>query len=126
MVLRGILLSYLDWCSICWIRNRNGDLGLLILCLLLVLNFWITNLGLFYRSYFDKYSSQLRKLVPFPNSRIFCVRSYDCKDIYLFYSLYLHTAIIWNSLPAECFPLTLDLNGFTSRVKRHLLSLGSF
>ena len=30
------------------------------------------------------------------------------------------------SLPAECFPLTYDINGFKSRVNRHLFSLGSF
>ena len=29
-------------------------------------------------------------------------------------------ARVWNFLPAECFPLTYDLNGFKSRVNRHI------
>ena len=32
----------------------------------------------------------------------------------------------WNSLPIECFPLTYDLNGFKSRINRHLLNVGFF
>ena len=31
----------------------------------------------------------------------------------------------WNSLPAECFPSTYDLNDCKSRVNRHLLSFSS-
>ena len=34
------------------------------------------------------------------------------------------TARLWNFLPTECFPLTYDLNGFKSRVNRHLFYLG--
>ena len=30
------------------------------------------------------------------------------------------------SPPIECFPLTYNLNGFKSRINRHLLTLGSF
>ena len=30
-----------------------------------------------------------------------------------------------NTLPAECFPLTTDLNGYKFIVNRHLLSLSS-
>ena len=37
-----------------------------------------------------------------------------------------HTARLRNSLPLECFPLTCDLNGFKSRINRHLLTVGSF
>ena len=29
-----------------------------------------------------------------------------------------------NSLLIECFPLTYDLNGFNSEIKKHLLSVG--
>ena len=36
------------------------------------------------------------------------------------------TARLWNSMPIECFHLTYDLCGFKSRVKRHLLTVGSF
>ena len=46
------------------------------------------------------------------------------KDVYV-NSFFPRTAIIWNSLPAECFPLTFDLNGFKSRVNKQLFSLGS-
>ena len=41
-------------------------------------------------------------------------------------SFFPHKAKFWNSLPIECFPLTYDLNGFKSRVNRHLLTVGSF
>ena len=47
------------------------------------------------------------------------------KDIYV-NSFFPHIARIWNSFPAECFPLTYDLNGFKSRVSRHLSSMCSF
>ena len=30
---------------------------------------------------------------------------------------------LWNSLPAECFPLIYDLSGFKSGVNRHIFSL---
>ena len=33
---------------------------------------------------------------------------------------------LWNSLAIECFPLTYNLNGFKSRINRHLLTVGSF
>ena len=36
------------------------------------------------------------------------------------------TAIFWNSLTIELFPLTYDLNGFMSRINRHLSTVGSF
>ena len=47
------------------------------------------------------------------------------KDIYVNSSLAC-TARLWNSLPIECFPFTYDLNGFKSRINRHLLTVGSF
>ena len=51
---------------------------------------------------------------------------YCChKNVYV-NSFFPRTASIWNSLPMECFPLTYDLKGFKSRIKRHLLTLGSF
>ena len=33
---------------------------------------------------------------------------------------------LWNSLPIKCFPLTYDLNGFKSRINRHLLTVAFF
>ena len=47
------------------------------------------------------------------------------KDVYV-NSFFTHTARPWNSLLMECFPLTYDLNGFKSRINRHLLTAGSF
>ena len=44
------------------------------------------------------------------------------KDVYIS-SFFPRTGRLWNSLPLECFPLTYDLNGFKSRIKRHLFFL---
>ena len=41
-------------------------------------------------------------------------------------SFFTRTARLWNSLPIECFPLTYDLNVFKARIKRNLLTVGSF
>ena len=41
-------------------------------------------------------------------------------------SVFSCTARILNSLPIEYFPLTYGLNGFKSRISRHLLTLDSF
>ena len=41
-------------------------------------------------------------------------------------SFFPRTARLWNFLPIECVPLTYDLNGFKSRINRHLLTVGSF
>ena len=38
----------------------------------------------------------------------------------------LRTAGLWNFLPAKCFPLNYDLNGFNYRVNSHMPFLGSF
>ena len=47
------------------------------------------------------------------------------KDIYV-NSFFPRAGRLWNSLPTECFRLTYDLNGFESRINRHLLTVGSF
>ena len=97
----------------------------------------LANLNLFYRYYFGRCSSELAQLVPLPFSRgrstRYSDRLYDfsvtiprCyKDVYV-NSFFPRTARLWNSLPIECFPLTYDLNGFKSRINRHLLTVGSF
>ena len=41
-------------------------------------------------------------------------------------SFFHRTARLWNFLPKESFPLTNDLNGFKSRIDRHLLIEWSF
>ena len=81
----------------------------------------------FYKYYFGKCSSEGG---PFSRGS---VRFYDfsvtiprcCKDVY-FNSFFPRAAILWNSLPIECLPLTYDLNGFKSRINKHLLTAGSF
>ena len=56
----------------------------------------------------------------------FCITIPRCyKDIYV-NSFFPVTAKCRNSLSKECFPLTYDLNGFNSRINRHLLTVGSF
>ena len=95
---------------------------------------WSSKCG---RYYFRRCSSELAQLVPLPYSRgrsaRYCVRLHDfsvniarCyKDVYV-NSFFPRTARPWNSLlPTEFFPLTNDLNGFKSRINRHLLTLGS-
>ena len=77
----------------------------------------------------------MAQLVPFPYSR--CTRySERLHDFFVsiprcYEDVYVNdfcprTARLWNSLPMECFPLTHNLNGFKSRIKRHLLTVGSF
>ena len=96
----------------------------------------VANLNLFYRYYFGRCSSELAQLVPLPFSwkstqysdrlHDFSVTILRCyKDVYV-NSFFPRTARLWNSLPIECFPLTYDLNGFKSRINRHLLTVGSF
>ena len=97
----------------------------------------VASLSLLYRYYFGRCSSELAQQVPLPYSWVgstrysgrlhdFSVTIPRCyKDIYV-NSFFLRTARLWNSLPIECFPLTYDLNGFKSRIKRHLLTVCSF
>ena len=82
-------------------------------------------------------SSELAELVPLPYSRGRSTRYSDrlhdfsvtiprCyKDVYV-NSFFRHTARLWNSLFKECFPWTYHLSGFKSRIKRRLLTVGSF
>ena len=87
----------------------------------------VASLNLFYRYYFGRCSSELAQLVPLPYSRGRSTRYSDrCyKDVYV-NSFFLCTTRLWNSLPIKLFPLNFDLNRFTSRVDRHLLTVGSF
>ena len=97
----------------------------------------VASLGPFYRYYFDRCSSKLVTLAPLPHSQgrstrysnrlhDFSVTIPRCyKDVYV-NSFFPRTPRLWNPLPADCFPLTYDLNDFKSRVNRHLFSLGSF
>ena len=96
----------------------------------------VTNLSLFYRYYFGRCSSELTQLVPLPFSRGRSTRYSDrlhdfsvtipiCyKDVYV-NSFFPGTTRLWHFLHIEYFPLTYNLNGFKSRINRHLLTVGS-
>ena len=97
----------------------------------------VVSLSFFYRYYSERCSSELDELVPLPPSRgrsprcsnrlhDFSVTIPGCyKDIYV-NSSFPRTLRLWNSLPSGCSPLTYGLNGFKSRVNRHIFSLDSF
>ena len=97
----------------------------------------VATLGLFYRCYFGRCSSELTQLVPLPfspgRSTRYSDRLHDfsvtiprCyKDVYV-NSFFPRPARLWNSLPMECFPLIYDLIGFKSRINRRVLTVGSF
>ena len=93
----------------------------------------VASLSLFCTYYFGRCSSELIQLVSFPyswgRSTCYSNRLHDfsvtiprCyKDVYV-NSFFPRTARLWNSLPIECFPLTYNINGFTSRINRQLLT----
>ena len=142
----GILLSRLGWSPSCYLelldklqkhicRTAGPSLAASLEPLAHRRN--LASLGLFYRNYFGRCSSELAQLVPLPYSRgrstCYSDRLHDfsatiptCyKDVYV-NSFFPRTARLWNSLPTECFPLTSNLNGFKSRINRHPLTVGSF
>ena len=114
----------------------------------------VASLSLFYRYYVGRCLSELVQQVPLPYSQRRSTRYSDwlhdfsatipwCyKDVYA--KSFFHCARrpwnslpikcfpltsatrLWNSLPTKCFPLTYDLNGFKSRIKRHLFNAVSF
>ena len=93
----------------------------------------VASLSLFYRYYFGKCSSELAQLVPLHFSQGRFTRYSDrFVTILKFYkdicvnSFFPRTARLWHCLPIECCPLTHYLNGFKSRVNRHVLTVGSF
>ena len=97
----------------------------------------VASLSNLYRHYFGRCLFELAQLVPLRHNRgrstrhsnklhYFSVTIPRCyKDVYV-NSSFPYTARLWNSFPKECFPLTYDLNGFKSRINRHLLYVGSF
>ena len=90
----------------------------------------VASLSLFYRYYFGRCSSELAQLVPLPYSLGRSTRySHRLHDFSVptrcYKDVYVCKARLWNSLSIECFPFTCDLNGFKSRINRHL-SVGSF
>ena len=90
----------------------------------------------FYRYYFSRSSLQQAQLVPFPFSSGRCTHFSDrlhdfsvtiprCYKNDNVNSFFPRKAKLWNSLPIKCFPLTYNLNDFTSIINRHLLTVGS-
>ena len=113
----------------CQISYKNVYVRLLVLHLLLLLNPWI----IVQMYYFGSCSSELIQLVPFGfrESGLFVILI----DCIFFLSPFLtvtrisiSTVFFLAQLDFECFPLTMiyHLNCFESRVKRHLLTVGSF
>ena len=110
----------------------------------------VTSLSILYRYYFGRGSSEQAHLVQFSYSRgSLLVVLIDCMIFWLPFldmgifldipryflrcykdvivnSFFPCTARLWNSLPIECFTFTYDLNGFKSRINRHIFILGSF
>ena len=97
----------------------------------------VANLSLFNRYYLVVITFNGAQLVPFPYSwgrstrysdslHDFSVTISRCyKDVYV-NSFFPSIARLWNSLPLDCFPLTFGINGLKSRIKRHILTVGSF
>ena len=97
----------------------------------------VVRLSLLFRYYyFGRSIFEPAKLVSLShsceNSTLYSNRLHDfpvaiprCTDVY-FNSFYLGTARLLNSFPGDCFPFNHYVNDFTSRVKKHLLSLGAF
>ena len=97
----------------------------------------VASLSLFYMYYSGRCSSKLAQLVPlffsWGQSTRYSDRLHDSsvtiprcyKDVYV-NSFFPRSGRLWNSLPTECVPLTYNLNGFKSRINRHLLTVGSF
>ena len=98
----------------------------------------VASVSFFNSYYFGRCLSELAELFPPPHSCavplvivtgciFFLLRFLDrCYEDVFVKSFFPHTARLWNSVPAECFPLIYDLNGLKSRVNRHLFSMGFF
>ena len=91
----------------------------------------VASLCLFYRYYNGMCSSELFDLVPpkkvfkrrtrlAANSHPFTVEVPSCQKKFYATSFFPRTSAIWNSLPLSCFPDTIDLNCFKSRVNKYL------
>ena len=97
----------------------------------------VASLSLFDRHYFGRCSSELDQLVSLTFSQgrstryshrlhDFSVTVPRCYQHVYVSNFFPCKARFWNSLPIELFPLTYDLNGFKSRINRHIITVGSF
>ena len=133
--MHGTLL-FLGWCSqllpgfqISYKQQIWGTVGPLLAGCLEPLAHCrnVASTSLFYRYYFGRYSSELAQMVPLSYScsdklHNFSVTIPRCyKDVYI-NSFFPRAAILWNSHPIECFPLTFDLKDFKSFTCRLFLN----
>ena len=85
----------------------------------------VATISPFYRYYFSGSTSLfLQKLVIQIDCIILLSSLLDVKRMSMS-AVFLCTVWLWNSLPAEIFPLIYDLHGWNSRVARQFLSLSS-
>ena len=96
----------------------------------------VASLSLFHRYYFGGCLSELARLVPLPYSRgrstrysgrfmIFVSPLLDVTRMSMS-TVSFFTQLDSAILPTEYLPLTYDLNGFKSRINRHILTIDSF
>ena len=128
--MHGILLSRLGWCCQLLLGIVGPSFTASPEPLAHCRN--VASLGLFYKYQFGRCLSELTLLVPLPYSEGKSTRYSDrlhhffvtiptCyKDAYA-NSFFPCRARLWNSLPIELFSLTYYLNGFRSKINRHLL-----
>ena len=87
----------------------------------------VASLSLFYRYYFGRCSSEPAQLFPLPFSWGRSTRSFDRLHNFsvtiprCYMDFYVNSFFL-----IECFLLTYNLNGFNSRINRHLLTVGYF
>ena len=146
MVMYGILLSHLGWCPSCHLElldklkkricrtvtaslaaslepfsssSKCGQVKSFLQLLLWQMFFRILEavFSPFSQGRSPPYSNRLHDFsVTIPRC---------CKYVYV-NSFFPRTDRLRNSLPIECSPLICNLNGFTSRINRHLLTASSF
>ena len=99
IVLHGILLSCLGWCSV------------------------LVDVHLNWFNWFHFLILEGDALVILTDCMVFLSPFLDVTRMSMSTVPFL---ALWNFLPIKCFPLTYDLNGFKSRINRHLLIVDSF
>lgn len=112
---------------ICWVSCWNKPVKLLILYLLLLLNSQlIVEINLFFRSCFSISSSELAEVIPLPyfHGQFFCYSNMLHDFSAIIWSFYedLHVKFFLFQTTRSLKPLIYNLNGFKSKVNRHVLS----
>ena len=142
----SIPLSCLGWCPSCYLELLDKLQKLIcrtvVLQLLLLLNpltnCWnVARLILFYRYYSVRCSSEMPQMIPFHCSQVrftpYSDRLPDFSDTIpsCYKDVYVNNSFpcidrLRNSLLIQWFLLTYNLNGFMSRISRHLLAVKFF